>query len=196
MGEMQWIRTNRRNSGKSEHELLQLYKNSGDLEWLGQLYEPYLELVFGVCLKYLQSEEIAQDAVMQIFEQLIQKLRRHEVENFKPWLHTVSRNHCLQLIRRQKSSRLNIEPDFMQSEELLHHDNEFDYVDDYKALHACIENLPERQKQAIELFYINTKSYNEISEIIGEPKEKVRSYLQNGRRNLRLCMERKNENRE
>jgi len=68
----------------SDKELVALYKESGDMAILGELYQRYMELVYGVCLKYYKDPETAKDSVMQIFEELVPKLRKHEVENFKP----------------------------------------------------------------------------------------------------------------
>src|SRR5690606_24547652 len=78
---------------------LQEFYETGDLEVLGKLYEPYMFLIFGLCLKYLKDTSKSEDAVMQIFESLIKKLRIHRVENFKAWLYTVARNHCLMQLR-------------------------------------------------------------------------------------------------
>jgi len=73
---------------------------SGDLQVLGVLYSGYTELVYGVCLKYFKQEEQASDAVMDIFEELIQKAKKHEVDKFRPWLYVLAKNHCLMRLRK------------------------------------------------------------------------------------------------
>ena len=157
---------------------------------LGDLYGRYMELVYGVCLKYLKDEENAKDSVINIFEELIGKLRKHEVENFRPWLYQLAKNHCLMRLRSAKKfTRTNLEPEFMQSAEIMHLNGESDKEANFKHLENCLQTLNDDQKQTVELFYLQGKCYNEIVEITGIEWNAVRSAIQNGKRNLRLCME-------
>ncbi len=178
---------------KSDEELLLQFKKTGSLETLGQLYAPYMHLVYGVALKYLEDREEARDAVMQIFEKLISDLPGHEVRNFKSWLYVLTKNYCLMQIRAQKSkdSRLEgykIEQEFMESEQALHPiDKEEQSLE--QALKACIEQLKSEQKQCIELFYYQKLCYQEIAETLEINEKKVKSHLQNGKRNLKICLE-------
>lgn len=177
-----------------DQELIRLYKATGDIEHIGRLFEKYLTFIYGVCLKYF-TEEPAKDAAMQIFEVLVDKLAGHEVQNFKSWLHVVTRNHCLMAIRAQNrhggpSIALNDEL-FMENEGFDHHQDEdkFDLEDDLQAMEECMENLTEEQRQSVKLFYLQEKSYNEIADQTGYTYKNVKSYIQNGKRNLKICME-------
>jgi len=185
--------TNISTDAQSDKELLKAFKQTNDIKYLSILYQRYMDLVFGVCLKYFKDADRCKDAVMDIFEELNTKLKIHEVDNFKGWLHTVTRNYCLMQLRSPrnlKTSELNI--DFMQSAEPSHLSNEvFEKEKSFKQLEACIEILPDDQKTAIELFYLQKKCYNEIAEITGFEWNKVRSFIQNGKRNLKLCIEEK-----
>ena len=185
--------TNISTDPQSDKELLKAFKQTNDIKYLSILYQRYMDLVFGVCLKYFKDAERSKDAVMDIFEELNTKLKMHEVDNFKGWLHTVTRNYCLMQLRSPrnlKTSELNI--DFMQSGEPSHLLNElFEKEESFKQLEACIETLPDDQKKTIELFYLQKKCYNEIAEITGFEWNKVRSFIQNGKRNLKLCIEEK-----
>jgi RNA polymerase sigma factor (sigma-70 family) len=185
--------TNILTDAQSDKELLKAFKQNNDIKYLSVLYQRYMDLVFGVCLKYFKDAERSKDGVMDIFEELTTKLKVHEVDNFKGWLHTVTRNYCLMQLRSPrnlKTSELNI--DFMQSGEPQHLSNEvLEKEESFKQLEACIETLPTEQKQTIELFYLQKKCYNEIAEITGFEWNKVRSFIQNGKRNLKLCIEEK-----
>lgn len=173
-----------------DSDLLASYKEEGDLKTLGDLYGRYMDLVYGVCLKYLKDEENAKDSVINIFEELITKLRKHEVENFKPWLYQLAKNHCLMRLRiSKKFTRTSLDPDFMQNSETLHLSGESEKEAHFKYLEYCLQTLKEDQKQTVELFYLQSKCYNEIVEITGIEWNAVRSAIQNGKRNLRLCME-------
>lgn len=170
-----------------------LYQQQGNMEVLGLLYQRYMDLVYGVCLKYFKNEESSRDAVMSIFEELVIKLKKHEVENFKGWLHTLSKNYCLMQLRTPKNLKTQeLNTDFMQSGEMLHLDDEaMEKEATFQRMQQCLETLVQEQKQSVELFYLQNKCYNEIAAITGYDWNKVRSYIQNGRRNLKLCMDKK-----
>ena len=179
---------------QSDTELVSVYRQSGDLKVLGELYQRYMELVYGVCLKYLKEPELAQDAVMQIFEELVSKLKKHEVENFRGWLHQVAKNHCLMQLRTPKNLKtVALPPLLMQNEEDVHLNGVMEKEENFQKLEKCIASLSDEQRTMIKLFYLEGKCYNEIVEITGLEWNHVRSSIQNGRRNLKLCMEKKLE---
>ncbi|NLR60035.1 sigma-70 family RNA polymerase sigma factor [Chitinophaga polysaccharea] len=179
----------------ADADLIQEYKASGKLDFLAALYQRYMNLVYGVCLKYF-DEEASKDAVMQIFEELIDKLKVHEVQNFKSWLHVLSRNHCLMKLRAMKnkeSRQVSIDAHpVVENEEIGHHVNGITLEDNLQSMEKCLETLPEEQKRSVDLFYLQEKSYREVSVITGYEMNKVKSYIQNGKRNLKICMEQQN----
>jgi RNA polymerase sigma factor (sigma-70 family) len=178
------------NSSLTDKELVALYKQSGDLAILGELYQRYMELVYGVCLKYFKEPETAKDSVMQIFEELVSKLKKHEVDNFKGWLHQLAKNHCLMQLRTPKNLKtVEIKIEIVQSEENVHLNGALEKEENFKKLEHCLGTLTDEQRQAIKLFYLDGKCYNEIVEITGQDWSQVRSFIQNGRRNLKICME-------
>ena len=175
----------------SDLELVAQYKASGNLSLVGALYNRYMTLVYGVCLKYLKDREESRDAVMQIFEKLIIILKQHEITHFKSWLYVTSRNHCLMALRAKKGRNFEaISGDFMENEMLLHLPDEPEMETNLSKLEKCIEHLVAEQKDCVKLFYMQQKCYKEIVEITGFNDNKVKSYIQNGKRNLKLCMER------
>lgn len=153
-----------------------------------------MELVYGVCLKYFKEPERSKDAVMNIFEELIQKLQAHEVNNFKSWLHTLTRNYCLMQLRTPKNLKTTgFNAEHMQSEETVHLNGVFEKEEQLVRLEKCLDKLPDQQKLSVQLFYLQQKCYEEIVEITGYEWNKVRSYIQNARRNLKICMEKEDE---
>ena len=151
-----------------------------------------MDLVYGVCLKYLKDTETAKDAVMAIFEELVSKLKKHEVENFKGWLHTVAKNHCLMQLRSSKNLKTSeFDPDHMQLTENVHLNGIMEKEEHFVQLNECLKTLSSEQKTIVELFYLQHKCYKEIELITGIEWNKVRSHIQNGRRNLKICMEQK-----
>lgn len=176
----------------NEKELVQQYKITGNLDILGRLYAPYMALLYGVCYKYLQDEDQSNDAVMQIFEELIDKLKVHEIDNFKGWLYVFAKNYCLmQLRKRKRHVQVDIEENMFESESKLQ-DNAFKWEErDFEQLEACIQMLNNEQQQCVKLFYLEQKCYKDIAEITGYDLNKVKSAIQNGKRNLRICMESK-----
>jgi RNA polymerase sigma-70 factor (ECF subfamily) len=184
---------------RSEEELLSGFRESGDLGILGELYSRYMHLVYGVCLKYLKNREESQDAVMQIFEKLIIEIPKHKIENFRGWLHVVTRNYCLMQLRSDKSASANRDEwlnntlVFMESVTDLHPLDDDDISEIISMnLENCIERLKDQQKKCIRLFYFENRCYNEIAADLGIDVKMVKSYIQNGKRNLKLCLEEKN----
>jgi len=175
-------------------ELIALYKKTGEMDVLATLYQRYMELVYGVCLKYFKEEERSKDAVMNIFEELVIKVKSHEISHFRSWLHTVTRNYCLMQLRTPKNLKTTeFNADYMQSDETVHLNGVFEREEKLGLLEKCLQTLTPEQQQTVNLFYLEQKCYNEIVSITGYDWNKVRSFIQNGRRNLKICME-KNEN--
>lgn len=173
-----------------DQALITAYKSSSDLKVVTQLYQRYLDLLYGVCLKYLGEPETAKDAVMDLFEELAQKLLKHEVTHFKGWLYTLAKNHCLMKLRSTGKSRMqSFDPEHMQTADDLHLKDKIDREEQFDQLSACIEALPPDQRTVIRLFYLENKCYKEIETATGMEWNKVRSHIQNGRRNLKICMQ-------
>ncbi|MDZ4795351.1 MAG: sigma-70 family RNA polymerase sigma factor [Bacteroidota bacterium] len=181
----------------TDKELVFLYKESGDMAVLGELYQRYMDLVYGVCLKYFKEPETAKDSVMQIFEELVPKLKKHEVENFKGWLHQVAKNYCLMQLRTPKNMKtVEFKTELVQSEENVHLNGVLsertpweEKEENFTKMEYCLGTLAKEQGESIRLFYLEGKCYNEIVEITGLDWNQVRSLIQNGRRNLKICME-------
>lgn len=168
-------------------ELIALYKKKSDKEVIGILFKRYTGFVFAICLKYLRNRDESEDAVMQVFEKLFSDLHKHEVTHFKSWLYTVAKNHCLHIIRNRKKDVIssNIQIPIVETAANMYHDN-VDVIDfKVEALERELCNLVHEQKVCIELFYIKEKSYNEVAAITGYTLNQVKSYIQNGKRNLK-----------
>jgi len=178
-------------SDLSEKELIIEYQNSGIVSIPGILFDPYVHLVFGICMKYLEDEDESKDAVMHIFENVVKDLKTHNIDNFKNWLYKVSKNHCLKVIRRRKQDKRyfditkgEVSPNFMDFEDRMSLLIDGDETKKKSYLNDAIEGLSDDQKKCILLFYFEDKSYKEIVDITGFPLSKVKSYVQNGKRNL------------
>ncbi|HVM87948.1 MAG TPA: sigma-70 family RNA polymerase sigma factor [Puia sp.] len=174
----------------NDNELVALYKKTASLEVLAQLFNRYMDLLYAVCLKYLKEPETAKDAVMTIFEELVTKLKKHEVDNFKGWLYILAKNHCLIQIRQTRHlPTKELDDDRMQLIDDVHLNGVLEKESLLNGLEKCVENLSAEQKNVIQLFYLQGKCYQEITELTGMEWNTVRSMIQNGRRNLKICME-------
>jgi RNA polymerase sigma-70 factor (ECF subfamily) len=178
-------------------ELLSKYKQTNDNTFVGILFQRYTHLIFGVCMKYLKNEDDAQDASMQIFEKLLVDLKKHEIQQFKAWLHMVCKNYCLMQLRSGTSKlKRNREMHkdfaaFMESDIELHHTIENKKEIQLIFMEECIQGLNNEQKLCVELFYLQEKSYQEVTEMTSFTMNNVKSYIQNGKRNLKNCIESK-----
>ena len=173
--------------------LIENYRNGGDLAVLGSLFERYMPMIYGVCLKYLKDEEGAKDAVMGIFEELIIKVKQHEVKQFRSWVYVLSRNYCLMQLRAGKKMEEISLDEVMESTPFLHPEENNNREEVLKALERCMERLSEGQRQSVQLFYLKEKCYKEVAEMTGYAMNDVKSYIQNGKRNLKICLEKHSE---
>jgi len=176
----------------SDKELIQLYAEKGDKALIGILYERYGHLVLGLCLKYLKNKPDAQDAVVNIFTKLLDDLKKYNIEFFKSWLYVYSKNHCLMALRKRQRL-LKKELDLQENVHLIVDFEALDHLKEKEAqinmLEDALELLNEGQKLCVELFYIKSKSYQQIVEITGYSANDVKSFIQNGKRNLKIKME-------
>ena len=177
-------------SQQTDADLITSYKESGDLNVLAELYRRYMDMAYAVSLKYLKDGEASKDAVMEVFEELVEKVRKHEVENFKSWLYTLVKHHCLMKLRTlSRNKSVILDENGMQFSDDLHQEDVNEKEWQLQQMSDCIGKLADEQKTTIELFYLQQKCYNEIVQITGLEWNKVRSLIQNGRRNLKICMD-------
>lgn len=186
-------------SDTGDDVLIAGYKSTGDNIYIGELYKRYAHLVFGVCLKYLKDEASAQDMAMEVFEKLLTDLKHHEVQNFKSWLYMVAKNQCLMLLRKQKGKepvelKTNLgDEDEAMEKDIAEHLEDVDLKEtQLQHLEEGITTLNHEQKICVELFYLQHKSYVEVAAITGYDLKQVKSYIQNGKRNLKIYLDKKN----
>jgi len=174
----------------SDEELVSLYRDKSSTDIVGEIYKRYGHLVMGTCMKYLKNQADAEDMTMNIFEKLPHKLNNHSIERFKSWLYMVTKNECLMLLRKKGHVSTEITKELEAQEEL--HIAEAKEIQ-YEILEEAIQELKEDQRKCIELFYIQSKSYQEITTLLKLDIKKVKSAIQNGKRNLKLTLEKRNE---
>jgi RNA polymerase sigma-70 factor (ECF subfamily) len=183
----------------TDEQLVSAYLQTGDKEMIAHLFERYTHLVYGICLNYLKDPDHSKDAVMEIFESLFQKLVAHNVINFRNWLYTVTRNHCLMIIRKAGSynkakTRFNVDGEEFEFPEYMSESEELMYSK--AAIIAAVEHLNAEQSACIKMMYIEDKSYRDISENTGFSILEVKSHIQNGKRNLKNILTKQDGNSE
>ncbi len=178
----------------SDLELVELVKKSDD-NALAELFKRYAPLVMGLCLKYLKDAQVAEDLMMEIFEKLTEKLIKHEVRNFKSWLFSLSRNECLMVLRKSKLDTTSLDNSLIYQEDTGEraYAGKIEAELKLEALDKAMDVLGEEQHKAIRLFYFDFKSYDEIAKLMETPINKVKSLIQNGKRNLKIKLENGNE---
>lgn len=176
---------------KTDEELLELYATSGDDRHLSKLYTRYVEMIYGVCLKYFKNSAEAKDAASEVYLLLLRRAKGKKIDNWKPWLYTVVKNYCLEQLR-SRSNKLpkQLTADRVYSEDVYRPSNESN-EEEVRKLESCIDNLEADQRSCIRMFYLEKRSYQELSEKLSLSWGQVRSRIQNGRRNLKNCMENK-----
>lgn len=175
----------------SDNELLELYQADNNQEWIGILLQRYTLLLLGVCMKYLKDETEARDCVQQIFLKVLTEVPKYKIDYFKSWLYMVAKNHCLMRLRQRGArglkelSEQHIAVAETDKQELLQNEQTYDLLEE------AIEELSEEQKRCVNLFYLQKKSYQEITAQTSFNLMQVKSYIQNGKRNLKIILEKK-----
>ena len=190
---MFFLRSSKKRQQLSDQELIDRYRNTGDSAYVGELFERYAPLIYGVCKRYLKDEEESRDAAMEVFEYLLKELLKYEVRNFKSWLARATSNFCLMRIRKRKSEetkeeefKKNVAED-VESERPLHPSGEAEEKElELQRLESAIGELKAEQKTCVELFFLKGKSYEEVAAITGFSFKQVKSHIQNGKRNLKI----------
>jgi RNA polymerase sigma factor (sigma-70 family) len=176
----------------SDEELIALHCENNDPNALEILFERYLHLLFLVSLKYLKDEDDSKDAVMEVFEKVIDELKVGKIRNFHDWLYTVTKNHCLMIIRKQKRNiTVDIEAieDKMNFMEFAQSNDLPDSEARAQAIERAMQTLNAGQRRCLQLFYFENKSYKEIADLTGFSIKQVKSHIQNGKRNVKNNLE-------
>lgn len=174
----------------SDDHLIAQYLRNHDQEALGELFKRYMHLIFGIALKYLGNQQDAEDLTMRIYEKLMHELPKTSIRNFSGWLHVLTRNECLMKLRKSMKSGLDkkiplVGTEFVENEESMHLIKENKLL----ALEKCIEELKEEQKICVKQFFLKSKSYRQIAQELKMEEKNVKSHIQNGKRNLKICIE-------
>lgn len=166
------------------------YRSTNNNIYVGELYHRYTHLVFGVCYKYLGNYDDSHDATVEVFEQLLTKLKEHEITNFKSWLYSVAKNHCLMKLRKGKNAVVLKEDmnEVVESRQEVHPSGVNDREQQLRQLEEAVMHLNVEQRLCIELFYLERKSYQEIMKQTGLNFKQVKSFIQNGKRNLKIAL--------
>jgi len=175
----------------TDDELLKLYNADKNQQWIGILLERYTLLLLGVCMKYLKDETEAKDCVQQIFLKVLTEVGKYRVDFFKSWLYMVAKNHCLMRLRDKGAktpkelSDNHAATTEVDKKELITNEKTYDLLEE------ALNELNEEQRQCVILFYLKKNSYQEISEKTGFSLMQVKSYIQNGKRNLKILLDKK-----
>ncbi|HIA35915.1 MAG TPA: sigma-70 family RNA polymerase sigma factor [Flavobacteriales bacterium] len=175
-------------------KLIEKFLKTNDRHYFGILFQRYTHLVFGACMKYLKNENDSEDAVMDIFEKLLTDLQKHEVSNFKSWLYSVSKNHCLMKLRKDKTIKysnndlIKTEGQIVEMPEPMHLNSKMEKELQLENLEKALQHLSKEQRTCLELFYLQQKCYKEVSSITTFSLKEVKSFIQNGKRNLKNHM--------
>jgi len=174
-----------------DEEIIEKFKNDPDNKLLNELFTRYIHLTYNLCFKYLKNDEACKDAVIEIYEQLINDIKKYEIKHFKNWLYVKTKNYCLNKKNQKNNSKIEllffeqIDNIFVEFPFFINHSTEEINIIDNNQMETVINKLNAKQKKCIQLFYFENNSYSEISDITGYDIKQVKSHLQNGKRNLK-----------
>lgn len=181
----------------SDDELIIAYKESKNIEYVGELFQRKTHLIASLSLKFLKNETDAEDATYEVFEIVSKDLLRHEVSNINSWLFSVTRNHCYKKLRKTINEREKINEEKNSAISFMQNGSDDDLFEkelleeQLDLMEEVIEQLSEEQRSCVKLFYLEKKSYVEIVEETKYELKKVKSYIQNGKRNVKILMDKR-----
>lgn len=174
---------------KDDKELLHIYMKDSDTDALGILLQRYTGMLLGVCMKYLKNEEEAKDSVQQVFLKVINELHKYNVDYFKSWIYMVAKNHCLMKLRDKKKNTVDINENVFEASDALDEKTVMQNKEvSLNNLEIALKSLSEEQRICVDLFYMQKKSYQKITDLTGYNGLQVKSHIQNGKRNLKILM--------
>ena len=175
-----------------DRELLENFQRDGNNEWLGILLPRYTLMLYGVCMKYLKDEELARDSVQQVFLKVLHELKKYKVDYFKSWLYILAKNHCLMQLRNKGIYLQEINDNTLRAssaeDELIRVREKEKDLDNMK---EALDMLNDDQRICVTLFYLEKKSYQAVADETGFSLQQVKSYIQNGKRNMRINLDKK-----
>lgn len=175
----------------SDAGLLENYQRDGDQEWIGALLQRYTLLLLGVCMKYLKDETEAKDCVQQIFLKVLTEVQKYKIDYFKSWLYMVAKNHCLMRLRDKNKAAIELSENNSPAHTETDKQDLLQHEETYDLLEKAMEELNEEQRVCVTLFYLHKQSYQQIADKTGYHLMQVKSYIQNGKRNLKILLEKK-----
>ena len=170
---------------KSDEYLLEAIA-SGDDEALGALYDRYGRLAYGMALRVLRDPALAEDAVQDAFLAVWRAADGYRRERAKPstWILTLVHRRAVDLVRREDRRRgepLDEAPDAKAT--AVH--EEADLRDRRAAVQAALRQLPNDQREALELAYYGGYTQSELAERLGVPLGTIKSRMFAGLARLR-----------
>jgi RNA polymerase sigma-70 factor (ECF subfamily) len=171
--------------------VLDLFRSKGDMRCIDELYRRYGHLVYGVCLKYMKQTDLAKDMLFVVFEKLVVEIPKNQIDHFPAWLHTVTRNQCLSELRKHQKLEVHFsEMSHVQAPMLEEQDEKEALELRLEEMEKALEQLTGAQRDCVKFFYLENKSYKEIATETGYSLNEVKSHIQNGKRNMKLMLER------
>lgn len=190
---MLFQRHNKSRQSLGDQDLIAEYRSSGDSAFVGELFERYSIQIYAICRKYFKDEDEAKDTAMEVFEYLLVELKKYDIQTFKSWLARATSNFCLMRIRKYKSLDGKAEEfkknemAVMESTQDLHPEVEATEKElELQMLERALTGLNTEQKTCVELFFLQGKSYDEVVQLTGYSYNEVKSFIQNGKRNLKI----------
>ena len=165
---------------------------AGDAEAWGELYRVYAPAIFRFCRRAMPTREDAEDATMEIFMKLKDKLVQYDqTRSFAAWLYRVAANHCWDLLRRRKS-RQDKETDDLENVPLAHPDpSQLDKLIEQRTseeVRRALNRLGARARMALVMRYYSDMSYDEIADALGVRRAFVGVVLLRARHELRRAL--------
>jgi RNA polymerase sigma-70 factor, ECF subfamily len=179
--------------GITEPKDLIVRARAGDTQAWGDLYREYAPAIFRFCRRAMPTREDAEDATMEIFMKLREKLTQYDPgRSFPAWLYKVAANHCWDMLRRRKARH---DKDMEDVEELpleTPEPNQLEKLIEERSgdeVRKALNTLGTRARMALVMRYYSDMSYDEIADALGVRRPFVGVVLLRARHELRQALQ-------
>ncbi len=182
-------------SSKSDEELAELLKTDDDA--LAEIIDRYQEKLDRYIRRISNiNKEDREDALQEVFLSVYENINSYDSSfKFSSWIYRITHNKVISLWRKNKNTNQNVslEENLLLLEQSLKEENnilkQLEEKENAKIINKALESLPVKYKEPLVLYFIENKSYEEISDILQMPVSSVGTRIRRAKEKIKKQIE-------
>lgn len=175
----------------SDEEIVRTYLSTQRSHYFDTLYKRYSKKIYGKCISLLKDEEMAQDAMQDIFMKILLNLSKFsEKSRFSTWVYSITYNYCIDLLRRKKKQKTVIIEDGNAIEDVVEDVNDsFLLETKVNRLKVVLEKIPQGDKMILLMKYQDSMSIKEIGSMLDKSESAIKMKIKRAKHKFKLQYE-------